>query len=116
MIYPAVRKVCGFSSYSAILGCSKCLHRFKSGSFGQKLDYSGYERRSWPLRNLTQHKEAATQYSTAKTPVEQQRLLSKDGVRYSLLLELPYFNPIRFHVIDPMHNLLLGTAKHMMQI
>ena len=38
---PAVRKVCGFTSYSAILGCSKCLHKFKSSSFGQKLDMIG---------------------------------------------------------------------------
>ena len=52
----------------------------------------------------------------AKTPAEQKRVLSKMGVRYSLLLELPYFDPIRFHVIDPMHNLLLGTAKHMMKV
>ena len=59
---------------------------------------------------------AATEYLMAKSPSEQQRVLSKLGVRYSLLLELPYFDPIRFHVIDPMHNLLLGTAKHMMRI
>lgn len=26
--------------------------------------------------------------------------------------KLPYFDPIEFHVVDPMHNLLLGTAKH----
>jgi hypothetical protein len=37
------------------------------------------------------------------------------GVKYSVLLELPYFNPIRFTVVDPMHNLFLGTAKHMMK-
>ena len=113
---PAVRKVCGFAGFSSILGCSKCLHHFQSGSFGQKLDYSGYNRQLWPLRTLTAHKEAATQYTMAKTPTEQKRILSKFGVRYSSLIDLPYFNPIRFHVVDPMHNLLLGTAKHMMQI
>ena len=62
------------------------------------------------------HKTAATEYMMAKTPAEQERLLSKLGVRYSSLLELPYFDPIRFHAIDPMHILLLGTAKHMMQV
>lgn len=35
-------------------------------------------------------------------------------MRYCELLKLPYFNPIRHHVVDPMHNLLLGTAKHVM--
>ena len=39
---PAIRKVCGFPGHSAMLGCSKCLHKFKSGSFGEKLDYSGF--------------------------------------------------------------------------
>ena len=52
----------------------------------------------------------------AKSPAEQKRVLSKLGVRYSMLLDLPYFDPIRVHIIDPMHNLLLGRAKHMMQV
>ena len=104
---PAVRKVCGFSSFSAILGCSKCLYKFKSSSFGQKLDYSGFDRHklhNWPPRTLAEQKDAATQYAMAKSPAEQKRVLSKLGVRY---LDLPYFDPIRFHVIAPMHNLLL---------
>ena len=33
-----------------------------------------------------------------------------------VLLELPYFYPIRMCIVDPMHNLLLGTAKHMMSV
>ena len=37
------------------------------------------------------------------------------GIRYSVLIELPYFNPVRYAVIDPMHNLFLDTAKHCMQ-
>lgn len=113
---PAVRKVCGFASYSAILGCSKCLHKFKSGQFGQKLDYSGYDRTGWPVQTLSEHREMAAKYLMVKSSAEKQRVLSKLGVRYFLLLELPYFDPICFHVIDPMHNLLLGTAKHVMQI
>ena len=37
-------------------------------------------------------------------------------VCYTAFLRLPYFDPIRFHVVDPMHNLLLGTAKDMMDV
>jgi hypothetical protein len=47
----------------------------------------------------------------AESPAGQQRVLSKLGVLYS-----PYFDPIRFHVIDPMYNSLFGTTKLMMQI
>ena len=38
------------------------------------------------------------------------------GCRYSVLLKLPYFDPVMMCVIDPMHNLLLGTAKHMLSV
>ena len=34
------------------------------------------------------------------------------GCRYSVLLSLPYFNPIRMLAIDPMHTLFLCVAKH----
>ncbi len=32
---PAGRKVCGFLSYTANLGCSRCYHAFGTGVFGQ---------------------------------------------------------------------------------
>ena len=33
-----------------------------------------------------------------------------------LSFKLPYVDPVAMCVIDPMHNLLLGTAKHMVRI
>jgi len=39
---------------------------------------------------------------------------STTGVRYSVLYQLPYYDAVRFTLIDPMHNLLLGTAKHVL--
>ena len=38
------------------------------------------------------------------------------GCWYSSLLKLPYFDPPAMLVIDPMHNLLLGIAKHFIKI
>lgn len=38
----------------------------------------------------------------------------KYGCRYSVLLDLPYFDPVKMLLVDPMHNLFLGTAKHFM--
>ena len=32
-------------------------------------------------------------------------------MRWTELLRLPYFNPIRFTIVDPMHCLFLGIAK-----
>jgi hypothetical protein len=47
------------------------------------------------------------------TNVFVREILERDfGTRYSVLLELVYFDPIRMTALDPMHNLFLGTAKH----
>ena len=37
------------------------------------------------------------------------------GCRYSVLLDLPYFDPVRMCIIDPMHNLYLGSAKRILK-
>ena len=64
---PATRKVCGFEGHSATMGCSKCKVQFKSGSFGEKLDYSGYNRDSWKLRDRELHMEEVSAIPKAKT-------------------------------------------------
>ena len=38
------------------------------------------------------------------------------GYRYTHLLELPYYDSVKHHVIDPMHCLFLGVAKHMWKL
>ena len=48
----------------------------------------------------------------AVTPTTLRAAESKYGLRYSILLALPYFDPVRFCIIDAMHNLFLGTGKH----
>lgn len=40
---------------------------------------------------------------------------SETGYRYTELLRLPYFNPSRMLTIDPMHNLFLGSGKHILK-
>ncbi|WAQ85219.1 hypothetical protein PtA15_5A793 [Puccinia triticina] len=34
------------------------------------------------------------------------------GVRYSILYELPYFNPLSHAIVEPMHNIFLGLLGH----
>ena len=69
-----------------------------------------------PLGNLSPIKKGAAEYEKARSKSDQHKVFTEYGVRSSLLAKLPYFNSVRFHVVDPMHNLLLGTAKHMMVI
>ena len=56
---PATRKVCGFTGCSSTHGCSKCYKTFSCSAFGEKLDYSGFDRDNWPLRTLLRFLGAA---------------------------------------------------------
>ena len=111
---PASRKVCGFLGHNASLGCNKCYKEFQS-SMGQT-DYSGYNCESWKLRNCAAHREhcRAILHENTKTGIRKKE--SEFGVRYSVLLSLPYFDPVRYTVVDVMHNVFLGTGKHMFKV
>ena len=112
---PAARKVSGFIGHSGCLGCSKCKKEFKSMDIG-KLDYSGFDRNNWPSRSDQQHRNDVKRILSCTSKTEREKKESELGCRYSLLLDLPYFDPIRMTIIDPMHNLFLGTAKRFMAV
>ena len=113
---PATRKICGLKSHSALLGCSRCLKKFPGG-FGEKRDYSGFDRNSWNPRTHEDHRRQAVKMSRSKTKAERDLIGQKSGIsHYSVLLELEYFDIIRFCTVDPMHNLFLGTSKKMFQL
>ena len=108
---PAARKIAGFLSYSANKGCSRCYCEFSLG-FGNN-DYSGFDRSLWTPRTNEQHRQNVDKLLTIHTKTNREKKESEFGCRYSSLLKLSYFNPITMVLIDPMHNLFLGTAKHM---
>ena len=113
---PATRKVCGFVGHSANKACSKCLNFFPGG-FQEKKDFSGFQRRPlWPKRDGVSHKRNCEKLKAAKSQSEYDRLSRLYGVHYSALCKLNYFDCVRFHVIDPMHNLFLGTAKYVFKL
>jgi len=111
---PAGHKTCGFLGHSAKLGCSKCLKEFP-GEIGNR-DYSGFDHSSWPKRNKEQHKNSVDLIRKCKTKTKTAQKESSKGCRYSCLIDLPYFDAPRMLCIDPMHNLFLGTAKHMISL
>lgn len=51
---PASRKVCGFLSHSANLGCPRCYCTFSEGPL--QCNYANFDRSSWPLRNNKKHR------------------------------------------------------------
>ena len=110
---PACRKVCGFLSYTAHYGCSKCLKYFPGGFGG--LDYSGFDRDKWKLRTGSEHRKVSLSLLNAETKKELQQMQSAAGCRFSELVKLPYFDVPRMAIVDPMHNLYLGIAKHFLE-
>ena len=68
------------------------------GNIGQK-DYSGCNRGQWKERNLDEHRKNVSAIRQCKTKTARNNLESKYGCRYSALLDLPCFDPIRMMII-----------------
>ena len=113
---PATCKICGFVGHSASRACSKCFTFFQGG-FREKKDSSGFsDGLSWPERNGLTHKRNCEKLLTAKSKADYTTLSRMYGVHLSALTKLEYFDCVRFHIIDPMHNLFLGTAKYVLKL
>lgn len=97
------------AGHNANRGCSKCFKLF-TGPVTQK-DYSGFDRQNWPPRDITVHRQNSKKIKKAKTAASRSKLETEHGIYYTILSELEYFNPVVHTIIDPMHNLFLGTAK-----
>ena len=64
---PAGRKTCGFLSYSANLGCSRCYRNFGTGTFGVR-NYSGFNKHDRILRTNQNHRKDVTSTLAVGTP------------------------------------------------
>ena len=104
----------GFLGHGAVRGCSKCKKKFIPGkNFGDKMNFGGFE--NCLLRTNEEHRSEAQEILLEDTLQGREYKQTKYGTRYTELMQLEYFNCTRFTIIDPMHNLFLGTAKHMVK-
>ena len=110
---PAARKLCGH--VSALASCHRC--EKKSNYVDNHHNFGGMgDMAEWfIMKDSTNHRENALNWRRCKSNAERTRFVKQNGVRWSELLRLPYFDPIRFVVIDPMHCLFLGIAKWIMK-
>ena len=72
------------------------------------------QRSTWPRRDLNDHRRQGMNWKHATTVKKWQDIEREYGVRFSELLRLPYYDSIWFSVVDPMYNVRLGSAKHIM--
>ena len=96
------------------MGCSRCVKQFP-GQAGEK-DFSGFDLKSWKARTGEKHRQEMIEIMSKTTKTEREALETKKGTRYTSLVRLPYYDTVRFAIIDPMHNLFLGTAKKMIAV
>ncbi len=66
-------------------------------------------------RDVEEHKCNAEIWKEQNTEEDRKRHVSKTHVRWSDMLRLPYHDPIRHLVVDPMHNLFLGIAQRIIK-
>ncbi|KZV96469.1 hypothetical protein EXIGLDRAFT_595926, partial [Exidia glandulosa HHB12029] len=103
----AARKVIGFVPPVAKLACPYCKCKYEDMSNRDVIN--GHVER----RSKQEWKEQAQAYQDAAgNSTLRVELRKENGVKWSELLRLPYWDPTRFAVVDAMHNLLLGLIQH----
>lgn len=100
---PAARQISGLASHASTHFCSFCKLPFH--------EIDNLEVKSWPTRTWDEHKQSASAWRGATSTAEQSRLYRQNGIRWSELLRLPYWDPTTFIVLDCMHSLLLGDLQ-----
>ena len=99
----AGRKVSGHASHSATLFCSFCQL--------PKHHINDLDMASWLRHNCQEFRALAEEWRVAVDRNEWEALFKKSGVWYSPLLLLPYWKPMRYVVVNTMHNLFLGLFQ-----
>ena len=109
---PTTRKLFGHAS--AVMKCYRCEKRSTYSNEYNKTHYGGMEDYDeWVTRpaDALLHREYAQEWMECNSKKTRDNHFKEHGVRWTELLRLPYMDPIRFAVVDPMHCLFLGVAK-----
>ena len=62
-------------------------------------------------RTNTEFYDLTMKHKHANTLQKKREIIKAHGIRYTVLLSLPYYDAVRFCLIDPMHNFHLGSAR-----
>ena len=99
----AARQLCGLSSATSTWFCTCCLLTIQ--------EIENLDRKSWPDRNLGEQIRQAKRWRDSGSEDDRNAIFKAYGVRWSALLDLPYWNPILFSVVDSMHSAYLGLFQ-----
>lgn len=96
---PAARRTAGLGGHNCKKFCSECLQDHD--------DISDLNTESWICRNCHDHRRNAEAWLHATSDTERDQVFKAYGAKWSELLRLPYWDPTKFVVIDPMHGFYL---------
>lgn len=101
---PAARQVAGFGAHNARFFCSVCKLR--------RNNINNLDASTWPPRDCEEHRNDARAWRDKQSVAQRESAFAENSLRWSELLTLPYWDPIKYTVIDSMHNHYLGLLKH----
>jgi hypothetical protein len=79
-----------------------------------KIVYCGFDMSTWVDQTEANVRRDAARWRACQNPTQRDNMSAQTGVRFSELQRLPYFDPVRMTVVDPMHCLFLGLVKALM--
>ncbi|XP_065894304.1 uncharacterized protein [Dysidea avara] len=110
---PAARKVSQFLGHKANKGCSRCEfegERENPRDVTSRMSYFTVVE-IVPRLNDTVRSQAV-EFLGATNATEVKKIQKKNGVRWSQLLKLTYFDIVTMTMVDPMHTVFLGMIRH----
>jgi Transposase family tnp2 len=107
---PAARKLCGH--ISARIACHRC-EKVANFDIRNQPNFGGFDdMEQWFVkRNVDEVRNNAGLWKECTSEDARKRHVSETLVRWSEMCRLPYFDPVQFLIVDPMHCLFLGIAK-----
>ena len=112
---PAARKVGGFVGHGAKRGCHRCKTTFETVDMDNggppRVTHGDFNVDEWEPQTEQDVRRHAAKFRSLPNVTQKKRYASNNGVRYTELLRLPYFDPVRMLIVDPMHCLFMGLAK-----
>ena len=107
---PAARKLCGLISARA--ACHLC-EKVANFDDRNQSNFGGFDdMNQWFVkRDADEIRNNAYIWKECNTEDARKNHVSETFVRWSEIYRLPYFDPTKFLIVDPMHCLFLGIAK-----
>lgn len=99
---PSARQLAGLGSATSTWFCTFCLLTIQ--------EIENLDKSTWPARDLLAQIKNAKLWRDCESDADRDACFKAHGVRWSVLLDLPYWNSILFTVLDSMHVDYLGLV------